>query len=193
MMIGLKNLGLLFFYLEKKYYICNVKFKSYKDMANKTSVISNTNAYGFARNVVAPTIVESLKSVSGISKVVYNKPTNIKDEIKLSFTEDSKKTYAVLAYTGEGDIKLSQYHMYNAKGNGIAFIKDGYAYFVELTTLQANWSNIMNGSYTYIDGIKMSATMTCADSNKVIELASKKIQIPNEVLDKFNNQKLEYI
>lgn len=39
----------------------------------------------------------------------------------------------------------------------------------------------------------MSATMTCADSNKVIELASKKIQIPNEVLDKFNNQKLEYI
>lgn len=83
--------------------------------------------------------------------------------------------------------------MYNAKGNGIAFIKDGYAYFVELAILQANWSNIMNGSYTYIDGIKMSATMTCADSNKVIELASKKIQIPNEVLDKFNNQKLEYI
>lgn len=39
----------------------------------------------------------------------------------------------------------------------------------------------------------MSATMTCSDSNKVIELASKKIQIPNEVLDKFNNQKLEYI
>lgn len=140
----------IIFLFGKKYYICNVKFKSYKDMANKTSVISNTNAYGFARNVVAPTIVESLKSVSGISKVAYNKPTNIKDEIKLSFTEDSKKTYAVLAYTGEGDIKLSQYHMYNAKGNGIAFIKDGYAYFVELATLQANWSNIMNGFLIHI-------------------------------------------
>lgn len=161
-------------------------------MANQ-SVINNSSAYGFARNVVAPVIVEVLNSTDGIIKVDYKKPTNIKDEIKLSFKDDKKRTYAVLAYQGNGDIKLSQYHMYNPKGNGIAFIKNNMVYFVELNVLQANWSNIMTGSYMYTDGSNMRATMTCGDAEKICALASKSLLISDELMKVYTDKSKEYI
>lgn len=162
-------------------------------MASNQSVINNSNAYGYARNVIAPVIVETLKSTEGISNVDYKKPTNVKDEIKLSFKEGRKKTYAVLAYQGSGDIKLSQYHMYNPKGNGIAFIKNSMAYFVELDVLQANWSNIMTRSYMYTDGSNMRATMTCGDPEKICGLASKVLHISDEQMEIYIAKSAEYI
>ena len=150
--------------------------------------LNNSLAYGFAKNVVRPIMMDAYKAANSNAKVSITESTS--DKFKpINFTikegRSSKK-----AYNGKGVIALSMYNMMYAKN--IGFIHENVCYLVDGDVLRANWAPLTKKSRMYTDGSGISSEMTYADINTIISYAFTSYSINEKQASTLEQKKVEY-
>ena len=154
--------------------------------------LNNSLAYGFAKNVVCPIMMNAYKAANSNAKVSLTESTS--DKFKpINFTINegrSSKKVSVMAYNGNGVIALSMYNMMYAKN--IGFIHENVCYLVDGDVLRANWAALTKKNRMYTDGCGISSEMTYADINTIISYAFTNFPINEKQVAKLEQKKVEY-
>lgn len=157
-----------------------------------TTTLNNSNAYGFAKNVACPIMMNAYSQKYPKSKVSVT--ASMSDKFKpINFTAKNgmaKTQFSVIAYSGSGVIALSMYNMMYAKN--VAFIDGNICYLVNGDVLRANWKNIMSKMRCYTDGSNIRSEMTYADVEKVKELSFDKLEVSAADMEKYTAKLEEY-
>lgn len=154
--------------------------------------LNNSLAYGFAKNVVCPIMMDAYKAANSKAKVSLTESTSDKFKpINFTIKEGrSSKKVSVMAYNGNGVIALSMYNMMYAKN--IGFIHENVCYLVDGDVLRANWAALTKKNRMYTDGSGISSEMTYADINTIIGYSFTNFSINEKQAAKLEQKKVEY-
>ena len=154
--------------------------------------LNNSLAYGFAKNVVCPIMMDAYMAANPNAKTSLTESNSDKFKpINFTIKEGrSTKKVSVMAYNGKGVIALSMYNMMYAQN--IGFIHENVCYLVDGDVLRANWAALTKKSRMYTDGSGIRSEMTYSDINTIIGFAFASFPINEKQAIKLEQKKAEY-
>ena len=156
-----------------------------------SSTLNNSNAYGFALNVIRKIVMTTIMEHESKTKCELVQGTK-NDAFKPCRVKVGSKQVDCLAYNQSNNkvLALSQYHMMWSKY--MAFIANDTVYIISGDVMRTNWQQLMRKTRKYVDGSKVSSTMTYAMIDDVIALAEAQYGLNSEMKEFYNNKVAEY-